>query len=186
MPHPEVTVFGPYDTEQQTHGEPMPQAVRDLHRAGLIRSGDPDRRARDTVLSHLLAVCDATGVTVGARDRRTLEWLARGDTSSAQVVIGLISRAYAAGLARPADVPRLERIRTTEGFYRVLRARDAGAGALTYDPLAENLDADWLDARDFRVGTSAAWIAAGILDQHGEDALWQHLETLAHQLTPRP
>jgi hypothetical protein len=181
-----VTGYGPYETEQDTHAEPMPQAVRDLHRAGLIRSGDPDRLARDTVLSHLIAACHDAGVTIGARDRRTLQWLARGDTSTAQVVIGLISRAYAAGLSRPADVPRLERVRTPEGFYRVLRARSDGAGALTYDPLAENLDADWLDARDFRVGTSAAWIAAGILDQHGEEALWQHLETLAHQLTPRP
>jgi hypothetical protein len=92
-----MTPFGPYETEQQTHAEPMPQAVRTLHRTGRVRSGDPDRLVQATVLHHLLDACHATGVALGARDLLTLEWLARGDTSSAQVVIGLITRAYAAG-----------------------------------------------------------------------------------------
>jgi hypothetical protein len=78
--------------------------------------------------------------------------------------------------------PRLERIRTDDNRYRVLR-EGVGAGSLTYDPYVEVLDASWLSARDPRVGVSAAGIAAGILDQHGEEALWEHLELLAHQLS---
>jgi hypothetical protein len=89
------------------------------------------------------------------------------------------ARTQPAGAA-PSSV--LERVRTDDGCYRVLR-EGVGAGSLTYDPVVEVLDASWLSSRDPRVGGSAAEIAAGILDQHGETALWEHLETLAQQLS---
>lgn len=89
--------MGPYETEDQTLPEPLPQTMRRLHDQGRIRSGDPDRLARNTVLKALLDACAEAGVEVGAFDRRTLSWLADWETSTAQVVIGLISRAYAAG-----------------------------------------------------------------------------------------
>lgn len=88
---------GPYDTEAQALAEPMPRALSRLHAEDRIRSGDPDRLARNTVLRALLNACADAGVEVGAFDRRTLAWLADTEDSSAQVVIGLISRAYAAG-----------------------------------------------------------------------------------------
>lgn len=89
--------FGPYETEQQTWAEPMPRELRDLHDADRIRSGDPDHVARDAVLRHLLAACAESDVELGAFDHRILTWLAGGEDSTAQVVIGLIRRAHAAG-----------------------------------------------------------------------------------------
>jgi hypothetical protein len=89
-------VFGPYENERQTSTEPMPQAVRTLHDAGRVKSGDPDRVVRDTILGHLLHACEDTGMDLGAYDRRVIVWLSGGEVSTAQVVIGLISRAYAA------------------------------------------------------------------------------------------
>lgn len=90
-------VFGPYDTESDVCTEPMPRELRALHKAGRIRSGDPDHVARDAVLRHLLAACEESGVALGAFDRRILAWLAGGEDSVAQVVIGLIRRAHVAG-----------------------------------------------------------------------------------------
>lgn len=95
----ERVVVGPYETESAAGNEPLLVAVRDLHRKGLIKSGDTDRRCRNTVMDHVLAACDQAGLEVGAYDRRTLEWLAGWEETTAQVMIGLISRAYAAGVA---------------------------------------------------------------------------------------
>lgn len=100
-----LPAFGPYENERQTYTEPMPQAVRQLHDTGQVRSGDPDRIVRDTVAGHLLRACDDAGVDLGAYDRRVLLSLSVGEKSTAQVLIGLISRAYAAGRAAgPAHV----------------------------------------------------------------------------------
>lgn len=90
--------MGPYDTEAQAQAEPMPQAVAALHDAGRVRSGDPDHLARTTVLDALLRACDRAGVELGAFDARVLAGTAwRSEPTTVQVVIGLISRAYAAG-----------------------------------------------------------------------------------------
>lgn len=89
--------MGPYDTEAATLAEPMPRELSRLHAEDRIRSGDPDRLARNTVLKALLNACENAGVEVGAYDLRTLAWLAGMEDSAAQVIIGLISRAYAAG-----------------------------------------------------------------------------------------
>lgn len=89
--------FGPYENERQAMAEPMPQAVRALHDAGQVKSGDPDHLVRDTIAGHLLRACDDAGVDLGAYDRRVLVGLAIDETSTCQVLIGLITRAYAAG-----------------------------------------------------------------------------------------
>jgi hypothetical protein len=94
-----MDTFGPYEQERDTYTEPMPRAVRALHDTGQARSGDPDRLVRNTILDHLLRACEDAGVELGGHDRRTLGWLVNGETSAAQVLIGLISRAYAAGQA---------------------------------------------------------------------------------------
>jgi hypothetical protein len=93
------STFGPYATERDTRTEPMPRQVRALHDAGLVKSGDPDRLARNTVMEHLLQACVDAGVQLGDYDRQILGWLTSTETSAAQVVIGLISRTYAAGQA---------------------------------------------------------------------------------------
>lgn len=78
--------------------------------------------------------------------------------------------------------PRLERVRTDDGCYRVL-GQGVGAGSITYDPMVENLDISWLPVNHPAAGRSAAGITAGVLDLNGEDALYEHLETLFQQLS---
>jgi hypothetical protein len=90
---------GPYETEREARLARMPIAVAELHDAGLVDAGDPGRLTRNTVLAHLEAACEAARLDLGAYEHRVLEWLAGGETNTAQVVIGLIRRAHAAGLA---------------------------------------------------------------------------------------
>lgn len=92
------TPFGPYETEQDTYEEPMPRELRRLHDAGETKSGDPDYKVRGTVLKYLVSTCDTARVPLGAFDRRTLAWLAGGEEGTAQVIIGLIYRAYVSGV----------------------------------------------------------------------------------------
>jgi hypothetical protein len=68
----EGELVGPFEREPAA-----PYLTRDTRRALLAR--------------HLV------GVEVGAYDRRILDWLAGGDTSTALVVVGLLARARAAG-----------------------------------------------------------------------------------------
>ncbi|MBG0819108.1 hypothetical protein [Planomonospora sp. ID82291] len=93
---------GPYETERETRGEPMPKAVSALHDAGTVKSGDPDRVVRGTKEAALLQACEAAGVELGAHDRGVIAWLSEWETSTVQAVIGLITRAGAAGADRPA------------------------------------------------------------------------------------
>lgn len=86
---------GPYETERDAAAEPLAREIRALHKAGRVRSGDPDRIVSGTQLTHLEAACTAAGVDLGAYDRRILGWLASWDETTAQVIIGLISRASA-------------------------------------------------------------------------------------------
>jgi hypothetical protein len=94
-----IQAWGPYACEEETLREPMPQAVRYLHDSGRTTSGDPDRLVRGTVERHLLDACADSHVELGEYDRRILAWLSDTDYSSAQVIIGLIRRAHAAGIA---------------------------------------------------------------------------------------
>jgi hypothetical protein len=91
---------GPYQSEWQVRDEPMPLEVAALHDAGRVRSGDPDHVVRDVVIRHLVQACAAAGVELGDYDRRVLVWLAGLQPETAQVVIGWIGRAYAAGAGR--------------------------------------------------------------------------------------
>lgn len=90
---------GPYESERDTWGEPMPREVSRLHEQGRVRSGDPERLEQRTMLRHLLAACQDAGVVLGAYDRQVLEGLCRWEPSKVQVVIGLVERAYEAGQA---------------------------------------------------------------------------------------
>jgi hypothetical protein len=92
--------IGPYETERDTRQEPMPQQVRAL-RADHHHDRSMWQVVRDTVERHLLDACASAGVDLGDYDRRIITWLAEGEIATAQVVIGLITRARAAG--RPDD-----------------------------------------------------------------------------------
>ncbi len=82
---------GPYVTEAEALREPMPRAVALLHDAGLVRSGDPERLVHRTQLAALTEACSAA--ELGAYDRQVLEWLARWESATVQVVADLITRA---------------------------------------------------------------------------------------------
>lgn len=109
---PEPPVLGPYHTERDTFTAPLHLAWRGLHDEGLVHSGDPQGVARGMAVRHLHEACRNAGVGLGAYDDRILVWLARGDLGPIAVVIGLLSRAYAAGMAagraaagQPAPAP---------------------------------------------------------------------------------
>jgi hypothetical protein len=76
-------VFGPYETERDTHGEPLVRRVT---------------QSETTNMQHLLEACAAADVDLGAFDISIIMWLSRWEPATVQVVIGLISRAYAAGV----------------------------------------------------------------------------------------
>jgi hypothetical protein len=104
------TMSGPYQTERDTYSEPMLREVSDLHSGDWVRSG----LVQETVLRHLVEACDAAGVAVGKYDLRVLDWLARGETSTAQVVLDLIARAHAAQTDQSkSDQPQQQRRRST-------------------------------------------------------------------------
>jgi hypothetical protein len=88
---------GPYQSERDTWSELLPARVRkELHsRLGQDLTG----LSYDISLSHLLASCESAGIELGAFDRSVLDWLAGWEPSTVQVVIGLVARAYAAGVA---------------------------------------------------------------------------------------
>lgn len=91
--------FGPYNSEVEARREPMPAAVGALHQSGRVRSGDPDQLVHNLTLDHLLGACRDAGVELGLYDQRVLHWLCRWEDTTVQVVIGLVTRAYAAGRA---------------------------------------------------------------------------------------
>lgn len=80
---------GPYELERDTDASPLLREV-----AGVT----PGRGAYELiVMRHLVGAARAANVDLGAYDVRVLSWLADRAPETAQVVIGLVSRAYAAG-----------------------------------------------------------------------------------------
>ena len=81
-------VMGPYETRAEAAAEPMPREIADLHGAA---------PARNVVWRHLATACEQAGIDLGEYDRATLRWLCGWEPETVQVVIGLMSRAHAAG-----------------------------------------------------------------------------------------
>jgi hypothetical protein len=90
---------GPYQVERDTYDTPLYVAWRDLPLGGIQDLQANSQRSRDLKLRYLLAQCETSRVELGAFDERILTWLAGCETSTVQVVIGLIARAHAAGYA---------------------------------------------------------------------------------------
>lgn len=89
-------VFGPYATERDTMASPLGAAIR------VTRPELGSYRAIQ--MEHLRQACAGAGVELGAYDERILAWLATYEPATVQVVIGLISRAHAAGLAQSQPI----------------------------------------------------------------------------------
>lgn len=98
-------VFGPYDTYDQITDTPLAREVSGLHRANLVKSGDPDKIAHNTYVKHIRQALADSGVDLGTLDHRYVEWLAGWDVETVQVFIGLFTRAHAAGLAAATAEP---------------------------------------------------------------------------------
>lgn len=90
---------GPYETEQQTYGEPLPKRVDAINKQAFADRTRLPARLQLVKFSALADACQEAGVAVGAYDRRILGWLAKWEPATVQVVIGLIARAHAAGWA---------------------------------------------------------------------------------------
>jgi hypothetical protein len=83
---------GPYDTAESTYAAPlMVETFLAIPGGGVFT-----RINRE----HLTAACQDVGVELGAFDVRILHWLAGYEAATVQVVIGLISRAHAAGIEK--------------------------------------------------------------------------------------
>lgn len=101
--------FGPYERDSETREAPLHMEVRRLHREA-ARTGQSGTAVgvdvRAAVLRHLAETCAAAGVELGAYDRVVLEWLSgAAGTVAVQAIIGIISRAHAAGRDRARWMP---------------------------------------------------------------------------------
>lgn len=92
---PDVQPFGPYETERQASQPNSAKVAKGVH-------GGYTMPPRDVRRLLLIEACETAGVQLGAYDRAILLWLAGWDTSTVQVVIGLIHRANRAGKAAGA------------------------------------------------------------------------------------
>lgn len=93
--------WGPFETEAATRNQPMSTEIREAREKGLRGANNVNTRVR-----HMFATCAATGVVLGARDLSTIGWLANWEDSTVEVIIGMIRRAHAAGVAQgKADRP---------------------------------------------------------------------------------
>jgi hypothetical protein len=54
---------------------------------------------REATLAYLQDACERAGVSLGAFDARILAWLANWDPETCAVIVGIVTRAYAAGLS---------------------------------------------------------------------------------------
>lgn len=88
---------GPYEHEVEARREPMPTAV----------GAESVAVTRNWLrLTALLEACERSGVELGAFDRRILSWLAGYEAETVQVVVGLVERAYEAGMAAGLEAAR--------------------------------------------------------------------------------
>lgn len=87
---------GPYETETDVLGEMLPREIRDLSRS----SASPSEWVRKAQRRHLTDTLRRAGVPLGAYDEHVVDWLARQDASTAQVILDWINRA-ADGVADP-------------------------------------------------------------------------------------
>lgn len=96
-----IVPAGPYLTEGQALADVADVYERCRHSA---RRGLMD----EANLARLRQTCERTGVALGAFDSRILAWLAGYELETCAVIVGLVTRAYAAGLADAKPEPLLD------------------------------------------------------------------------------
>jgi hypothetical protein len=86
---------GPYETETDALAGPVRQEIRDMHESGRYHRNEISRAVRTAQLRHLEDACRDAGVELGAFDRKIVGWLAGYESTTVQVIVGLIARAAA-------------------------------------------------------------------------------------------
>ncbi|TMR22048.1 hypothetical protein ETD86_12810 [Nonomuraea turkmeniaca] len=94
---------GPFNSDADTYSTPVFQEWRELIRSSQVKSGDPDGLAHEVKQRHMLEACKQAGVELGALDRSVIAWLANYEATTSAVIVGIISRAHAAGRAASAS-----------------------------------------------------------------------------------
>jgi hypothetical protein len=87
-----VAATAPYETERQ--------AAADV--AGIYAQCDRSNRRgvmSEANLAYLRDACERARVSLGAFDDRILAWLANWEPETCAVIVGMVTRAYAAGLS---------------------------------------------------------------------------------------
>jgi hypothetical protein len=99
---------GPFETEDQAR---MTSAVRAVYEAYDHGSGPGDLSGAPMIL----AACEAAGVSLGAYDRRQIDWMGNWEPSTCAVFAGLIIRAHEVGKAAAAAGDREGQHENEEG-----------------------------------------------------------------------
>src|SRR5258708_34308709 len=125
IPRPGAAVgAGPFDTEAQARAvaRPVYEAVRSVHGPAAVGAMAPHNHRL------LCEAISAAGMELGAYDHRIVLWLAGWEPQTCAVIVGLITRAHAAGRQRPARRDRHPRLSDAE-TRTVLSALDMAARA---------------------------------------------------------
>jgi hypothetical protein len=97
----EPTNSSPYESERQARADV----------AGVYAQCDRSNRRGvmgEANFAYLRDGCERAGVSIGAFDARILAWLAGWEPETCAVLVGLITRAHAAGLASASNAPLLD------------------------------------------------------------------------------
>lgn len=93
-----MTGWGPFETRDEASHHP---AVREIHEKRHQWTGPVTRETREAdeamISALILGACDEAGVTLGAYDRRIVEWLSGWEPEVVAVIAGLIRRTAAQG-----------------------------------------------------------------------------------------
>lgn len=97
----EPSIRGPYETGRQARADVagIYAASHHSYRRGVLSEAN---------LAYLQETCERTGVALGVYDSRILAWLACREPETCAVLVGLITRAHAAGRASSNAVPLLD------------------------------------------------------------------------------
>jgi hypothetical protein len=85
---------GPFDSERDARAAALAAVPPDEGRT--VLSGAQNRQL-------LGQACEAAGIEMGRYDDRIVEWLSGWEDAICMVVAGLVTRAYAAGMAARED-----------------------------------------------------------------------------------
>jgi hypothetical protein len=97
----EPSIRGPYETDRQARADVSGIYANGHHSSHRGALGEAN-------LAYLREACERTGLTLGTYDSRILAWFAGWEPETCAVLVGLITRAHAAGRASSNAVPLLD------------------------------------------------------------------------------